>query len=68
VIDGVTGRIVGRGNCEAFAEALVILAHNAEIRGRFGEAARRHMEEHFSLKQMTEAYLSLVMADSSSVR
>jgi glycosyltransferase involved in cell wall biosynthesis len=40
VLDGLTGRLVPRGDTHAFAEALVDLAHDAGKRARFGEAAR----------------------------
>lgn len=68
VIDGLTGRVVGRGNCEAFAEAIIQLARDVELRGRFGEAGRRHVAANFSMSQMTEAYLTLVTGDAPQSR
>ena len=56
VIDGVTGRLVSARDVPAFAEALVDLAAAPESWTRFGEAARKHVAERFSMGQMALAY------------
>lgn len=64
VIDGITGCIVGRGDCDAFASAIVKLAWDPEIRRRFGDAARRHVSENFSIQRMVDSYLALLTGDA----
>jgi glycosyltransferase involved in cell wall biosynthesis len=43
VLDGVTGYIVPVGDAEAFTERLVQILSDPLLRGRMGEAARRHV-------------------------
>lgn len=66
VIDGVTGRVVPRGDPAAFAEAVVALAHDPEKRARFGAAGRERIAAEFSLEQMLDGYAALI--DSVSTR
>jgi glycosyltransferase involved in cell wall biosynthesis len=56
VRDGVTGRLVPRGNCEALAEALVKLAHDAALRARYGAAGRAHIAAGFDVRRMLADY------------
>jgi len=56
VLDGVTGRLVPARDVAAFAEALVELVAAPESWPRFGEAARKHVAERFSMGQMALAY------------
>jgi len=61
VIDGVTGRLVPARDVEAFAEAIVALSHDTDLRAKLGRAARQHMEEHFSMPQMVERYRTVCL-------
>lgn len=56
VVDGVTGRIVARGDAEAFAAALVELGRDATLRESYGNAGRRRAETHFDRRRMIAAY------------
>jgi glycosyltransferase involved in cell wall biosynthesis len=62
VLDGITGRLVGREDVEAFAEALVQLAHDPALRGRLGAAARERAATEFSMERMVSAYAALAGA------
>jgi glycosyltransferase involved in cell wall biosynthesis len=65
VIDGVTGRLVPRRDIPAFADALVQLARCAECRARMGDAARRHVQAHFSLERMVHRYRAVLASDAA---
>lgn len=56
VLDGITGRLVPRGDAKAFAQALIELAGALELRERMGEAARAHVGAEFSIGRMVEDY------------
>ncbi|MBP7949983.1 MAG: glycosyltransferase [Verrucomicrobiales bacterium] len=56
VADGVTGYLVPRGVPKAFAEKLVLLAHDWRLRQRLGLAGRERIRERFSLQRMVESY------------
>jgi glycosyltransferase involved in cell wall biosynthesis len=56
VEDGVTGRVVPRGDSAALAAALVELAGAPEPRARWGAAGRRRIGERFGLQRMVAAY------------
>ena len=66
VIDGMNGRLLPPRDIPAFADALVQLAKCAECRARMGVAARRHVEEHFSLDRMVARYRA-VLASAAAV-
>jgi rhamnosyl/mannosyltransferase len=57
--DGETGFNVATGNPQALAAALTRLMASAELRKRFGTAARRRYENEFSASLMTERTLRL---------
>jgi D-inositol-3-phosphate glycosyltransferase len=48
VVDGVTGRLVPPRQPRALAEALNVLAADADARARFGEAGRRRVESRYA--------------------
>ncbi len=59
VADRQTGRLVAESTPQAWASTLVELLENpAEARG-LGAAARRRIEEHFSLRVVVDHYLEL---------
>lgn len=60
VLDGITGRLVPRGEVSAFADALVELAHSAALRQRLGAAAREHVRREFSVTRMAQQYADLL--------
>jgi L-malate glycosyltransferase len=56
VVDGATGQLVDAGDPAALAAALSGLLEDAEMRRRLGAAARRRIEEMFSLRAVAERY------------
>ncbi len=66
VLDGITGRLTPRRNCGAFADALVELARDEEMRARFRAAGAAHVREHFSLDRMIEGYRQLCFGENPS--
>jgi len=63
VLDGITGRLTPRGDHEAFASALIELAHDADLRARYGRMAFSHVREHFSLAAMVDNYRRLCIPE-----
>jgi glycosyltransferase involved in cell wall biosynthesis len=57
--DGHAGPLVDYGDREALADRITELVEDAEKRRRFAFAARRRMEEVFSMERMMENYQSL---------
>jgi glycosyltransferase involved in cell wall biosynthesis len=56
VVDGETGYFVPHSNPEALAEKIVNLLHDSSLRTAMGIAARRRVEQLFSLDTMVRAY------------
>jgi len=56
VADGISGFVVPRGDVNALSVALTRLMADAELRRQMGQAARRIVEEKFSLAAMVEGY------------
>ncbi len=56
---GVTGLMVPPGNVERLREAMQQLHGDAELRARLGEAARKRVEERFTITRMVDAHLEL---------
>ena len=59
VLDGECGYLVPARDVEAFASRVIQLLRNPEERQRIGAAARRRVEEHFSLTRTAEQTQSL---------
>jgi glycosyltransferase involved in cell wall biosynthesis len=59
VLDGRTGITVPSEDVELLAAGIVRLLEDSETRGRFGEAGRKLVEEHFSAEQMAADYLRI---------
>lgn len=59
VADGETGFVVPRRNPKALAEKLALLAKDALLRQRMGEAGRRRVLEKFRLEQQIDAFDAL---------
>src|SRR5437870_4684520 len=59
VEDGVTGLLVPVGDTQALAAALEQLLRNPELAARMGMAARRRVEERFSLMGQVDRLLAL---------
>ncbi len=55
----VTGLVVAPGDHLALRAAMEKLAGDAALRGRLGEAARRRVEERFTLRRMIDSHLEL---------
>ena len=56
VEQGVTGRLVGRGDVEGLAAAVVEAAGDPDRLAAWGEAGRRRVAERFSVEQMVARY------------
>jgi rhamnosyl/mannosyltransferase len=57
--NGVTGITVPPQDSEALASSIQFLFENEAIRKKFGEAARRRVQERFTVEAMTEKLLGL---------
>ena len=57
--DGVEGFLVPPAEIELFAEKLLLLVEDADLRKRMGEAGRLRAQE-FSVTRISEQYLSLI--------
>jgi len=66
VLDGQTGRLIPWGDTAAFADALVALAADADLRRRLGTAGRRHCLDRFDWRRMVSELEKLYhrLADS----
>jgi glycosyltransferase involved in cell wall biosynthesis len=60
VVDGVNGRLVPRGDIQAFADALLELASNAALRMEMGVASRERAASQFGMQRMLDAYSKLL--------
>lgn len=61
VADGATGWLFSRGDVSELAGRIEQLARENELRCRFGDAARKRAEQHFSLRLMIERYRGLYL-------
>ncbi|MGB3752429.1 MAG: glycosyltransferase [Parerythrobacter sp.] len=52
VSDGVHGRVVARGACNALADALVELSDNSDLRVKLGQQAKKHVRENYDARDM----------------
>jgi len=59
IIDGDSGLLVPSGDPAALAEALDKLIHDPELRQRLGQAARKRVEEHFSIQREVAGHEAL---------
>lgn len=59
IIDGTSGILVPPSDSESLANALFELASNSNERKRIGQAAKRRVQERFSLERCVESYASL---------
>ena len=68
VQDGETGMLVESDNSRELADSIIFLLKNSERRGQMGLAARKRVEETFSLQKMVskyeELYFSLLSGNS----
>jgi len=65
IVDGVTGRVVPRGDAEAFAAALIEVGRDPNLRRDYGTAARRRAESHFDLRRMIADYRRIFLPAAS---
>jgi glycosyltransferase involved in cell wall biosynthesis len=59
VADGLTGRLVPRGDERALREALAAYLEDSHLRDVHGKAARQRAAEQFGLDRMCKAYMDL---------
>ena len=59
VVDGMTGRLVGRDDIDGLAAAILQAAHQPVARDLWGEAGHRRAEELFGLDRMIDDYLRI---------
>jgi len=59
VDDGVQGYLLEERNPEAFAEKCLFLSDNEPLRQEMSEAARKKVEQRFSMEQMAQNYFNL---------
>lgn len=59
VVDGETGLLVNCGDIIGFAEAIKKLLANVALATTFGENAKKHVEQLFSVESMTKKYLEV---------
>lgn len=68
VVHNETGLLVEPGDPNALAQALLTILKNPDLARRFGEAGRRRVESHFTLKQMVieteDVYQSLLLNEA----
>jgi glycosyltransferase involved in cell wall biosynthesis len=60
IADGITGRLVPRGDAASFADALVALAQNQELRTRYGRAGRERIAALFDVNRMVDDYCRIL--------
>ena len=56
VLDGLSGRLIVRGDVPGFAAAMVELGHDRALREALGAGARRRIEERFDVRRMVADY------------
>jgi glycosyltransferase involved in cell wall biosynthesis len=61
--DGHTGLLVPPNNHRALADALALLLASPALRNEMGRQARVHVEEHFSLEAMLDAFEAVVIPE-----
>jgi len=59
VIDGQTGYLVPPRDIDSFAERVVTLLRNPDLRARMGQESRRRIEQRFRLRVVAERYLEV---------
>ncbi|MGA1793062.1 MAG: glycosyltransferase [Thermoplasmatota archaeon] len=59
VIDGMNGYLCDPGDNEAFAEKVVNLLKDRELRERMGRKGKEHVREHFLITRLMSDYLDL---------
>ena len=60
IVDGVTGRLVPRGDAHALADALETLLAQPRLRAEMGRAGRCRAQGEFSLERMADRYMQLL--------
>jgi glycosyltransferase involved in cell wall biosynthesis len=56
ITDNVDGMLVDAGDVDGMAAALIRLIDDPALRARMGQAARKRVEDHFTVAHMTRAY------------
>jgi glycosyltransferase involved in cell wall biosynthesis len=65
VVDGVTGRLIPRGDPAALADAIAELASNRALREQFAQSGHEHAQRRFSLERMVADYRRLCLSPDS---
>ena len=59
ISDGVEGFLIEPGDVEALADRMVLLGSDVNLRQQMGRAARRRVQEHYSLEAMVERLMNI---------
>jgi len=68
--DGVTGFLIEKDNIRQFAEKIIFLLLNEDVRQQIGKAARKRIEESFSWDKIAQEYETLyrsIIADKTVI-
>lgn len=57
VVEGVTGFLVPPRDAKQYADRILQLLKDSELRQKMGAAGRRHVEENFSIQRSTDRFL-----------
>jgi glycosyltransferase involved in cell wall biosynthesis len=60
VRDGETGYLVDSGDAEAFAQRVLTLLVDSDLRAQIGAAARRHVESALTIHRYADQFVSLI--------
>jgi len=59
IADGVTGFVLGRNDCDGFADRLLSLVNDRALRRRLGAAARERWQQFYRLEDAARKYYAL---------
>jgi len=65
VEDGVCGYVVDYQNVDRFAQRIVELLRNEDLRGQMGKQGRQRFERHFTAERMARHYADLMHSEIS---
>ena len=66
VEDGISGYVVAHSNEKAFAEKVISILEDGDLRNRMGQAGKKRYQNHFSASYMASRYFNLMVGDKGS--